>query len=179
MSEMQERVGTNGDAGKPMIGTYDFSYGPYALGDALTWTMNLNVLASVAGCGAIDQYLVMHPMRPGSRHQPFVAPHNYVSIIDSLFPAFLCSPLLRSLKIIRHPPSFNLFHLREVVRRRQMWPSYFSHLRRKLDFISHRRINAYYKQHDANPSSKACWRWRPGSPRCRAGSRVKSTEQTP
>lgn len=151
MSDTQGGEPTGGDAGKPMIGIYDFSYAPYALGDALTWTMNLNVLASAAGCDAIDQYLVIDPIWPGSRYQPFVNPHNYVTIIDNMFPAFLCSPLLRSLKIIRHPPSFNLFLLREVVRGRPMWPSFFSHLRRKLDFISHRQINAHYHQHGQLP----------------------------
>jgi hypothetical protein len=151
MSEMQERVGTNGNVGKPMIGIYDFSYGPYALGDALTWTMNLNVIAATKGCDAIDQYLVITPRKPGNRYQPFVTPHNYVSIIDSLFPAFLCSPMLRSLKLFRHPATFNLFLLRDVARRRPMWPSFFGHLNRRLEFTSHRRINAYYKQHGQLP----------------------------
>ena len=140
-----------GHPAKPAIGVYDFSYAPYALGDALTWTMNLNVLAADAGCDAIDQYLVIDPVRPGSRYQPFVNPHNYISIIDNLFPAFLCSPLLRSLKLIRHLPSFGLFLLREVARRRPMWPSFFSHLNRKLDFISHRRINAHYRERGRLP----------------------------
>lgn len=151
MSGTQGRSGTSSDAGKPMIGIYDFSYGPYALGDALTWTMNLNIVAATAGCNAIDQYLVITPWKPGSRYQPFVTPHNYVSIIDSLFPAFLCSPMLRSLKLFRHSPTFNLFLLRDVARRRPMWPSFFGHLNRRLDFISHRRINAYYKQHGQLP----------------------------
>ena len=46
MSDTRGRTG--GDARKPMIGIYDFSYGPYALGDALTWTMNLNIGAAEA-----------------------------------------------------------------------------------------------------------------------------------
>src|ERR1019366_2792313 len=49
-----------GMTGNPMIGIYDFSYGPFALGDALTWTMNLNVGAAAAGCDAIDEYLVIN-----------------------------------------------------------------------------------------------------------------------
>ena len=134
-----------------MIGIYDFSYGPYALGDALTWTMNLNVGAAAAGCDAIDQYLVIDPSRPGNGYQPFVNQHNYVSIIDNLFPAFTCAPLLRSLKLIRHPPGFNLFLAREVMRRRPIWPPFHSHLNKKLDFISHRRINAFYWKHGYLP----------------------------
>lgn len=149
MSDIRARTG--GDARKPMIGIYDFSYGPYALGDALTWTMNLNIGAAEAGCDAVDQYLVIDPSKPGSRHQPFVTQHNYVSVIDNLFPAFLCSPMLRSLKLFRHLPGFNLFLLREAVRRRPMWPPFFSHLNKKLDFISHRRINAFYHQHGTLP----------------------------
>ncbi len=47
-----------------MIGIYDFSYGPYALGDALTWTMNVNVRAAEAGADAVDEYLVMDPAGP-------------------------------------------------------------------------------------------------------------------
>jgi hypothetical protein len=147
----QDLSRAGGETSKPMIGIYDFSYGPYALGDALTWTMNLNVLAAAAGCDAIDEYLVIDPMRPGSRDQPFVNQHNYVTVIDNLFPAFLCSPMLRSLKLFRHPYSFHLFLLREVVRRRPMWPSFFSHLNKKLDFISHRRINAFFRKHGYLP----------------------------
>jgi hypothetical protein len=142
---------TRARSGLAMIGIYDFSYGPYALGDALTWTMNVNVRAAEVGADAVDEYLVMDPRRPSSRYQPFITPHNYVSIIDNLFPAFLCSPMLRSLKLIRHHPTFNLFLLREVVRRRPMWPSFFSHHNKKLDFISHRRINAFYRKHGYLP----------------------------
>ena len=109
MSHAPGHSRTDGDTGKPMIGIYDFSYGPYALGDALTWTMNLNIGAAAAGCDVVDEYLVIDPRRPGNRLQPFVNPHNYVNIIDNLFPAFLCSPVLRSLKLIRDSPTFNLF----------------------------------------------------------------------
>ena len=135
-----------GGAGTALVGIYDFSYSPYALGDALTWTMNLQVGAAEAGVDAIDQYLVIDPARPSSRYQGFINGHNYVRVIDDLFPAFLCSPMLRSLKLIRHAPTFNLFLLREAMRRRPMWPSFFSHLNRKLDFVSHRRIDAFYAE---------------------------------
>ena len=105
-------------AGKVMVGIYDFSYGPYALGDALTWQMNLGILAAEHGCDAIDEYLVIRPMKPSSRFQPFITHHNYVSVIDGLLPALLCSPKMRSLKLIRNAPDFNLFLLREAIRRR-------------------------------------------------------------
>lgn len=141
MSDTLDRARANCDPGKPMIGICDFSYGPYALGDTLTWTMNLNVIVAAAGCDAIDQYLAITPWKPGSQYQPFVTPQNYVSTIDSLFPAFLCSPMLRSLKLFRHPGTFNLFLLRDVARPRPMWPSFFSHPNKRPDSRS-RRPNA-------------------------------------
>jgi hypothetical protein len=137
--------------GQGMVGIYDFSYAPYALGDALTWTMNVNIGAADAGVETVDQYLVIDPSRPASRYQPFIDEHNYVSVIDRLFPAFLCSPWLRSLKLIRDTRTFNLFLLRDVMRRRPMWPSLWSHLRRRLDFISHRRINRFYDRNGTLP----------------------------
>ena len=137
---------------RPVIGIYDYSY-PYAhytLGEALTWTMNLNVLAAEAGADALDVYLVINPARPSSYVQPFINTHNYVTFLDNQFPAFLCSPLLRSFKVIRHPGTFNLFLLREALRRRRMWPFFWSHLNGKLDF-SHRRIDAFYARHRRLP----------------------------
>jgi ADP-heptose:LPS heptosyltransferase len=59
--------------------------------------------------------------------------------------------MLRTLKVMRHNPTFNRFLLREVARRRPLWPPFFSHLNRKLDFISHRRINAHYRKHGRLP----------------------------
>ncbi|MEX2528449.1 MAG: hypothetical protein WEA09_12495 [Gemmatimonadota bacterium] len=136
---------------RTMIGIYDFSYGPYALGDALTWTMNVNIRAAETGADAVDQYLVMNPRRPASHYQPFIHSHNYVTVMDNLFPAFLCSPRLRSLKLIRNPHTFNLFLTREALRRRPMWPGLLSHLNGQLDFISHRRIDRYYGRQGTLP----------------------------
>ncbi len=137
--------------GRRLLGIYDYSYAPYALGDTLTWTMNLNVLASEAGADAVDEYLVIDPGKPSSRYQPFINSHNYVTVLDNLFPAFLCTPLLRSFKVIRHSGTFHLFLLREALRRRPMWPSFLSHLNQKLDFISHRRIDVFFARHGTLP----------------------------
>jgi hypothetical protein len=150
-SRIADRRGGSKSAARRMVGIYDFSYSPYALGDALTWTMNLNVVAAQSHCDAIDQYLVIDPARPGNRYQRWINEHNYPSIIDNLFPAFLCSPTLRSLKLIRHGPTFARFLLREAARRSPMWPSFLGQLRRKLDFISHRLINGFHRQHGHLP----------------------------
>ena len=48
---------------KVFIGIYDFSYAPYALGDAITWQMNLGVKAIESGNRNIVQYIVADPLR--------------------------------------------------------------------------------------------------------------------
>ena len=48
---------------KAFIGIYDFSYAPYALGDAITWQVNLSVKAIESGCEKIVQYIVADPSR--------------------------------------------------------------------------------------------------------------------
>lgn len=47
---------------KVFIGIYDFSYAPYALGDAITWQMNLSVKAIENNCAKIVQYIVADPL---------------------------------------------------------------------------------------------------------------------
>ena len=66
-AKLRERVGNSNDAEKLMIGICDFSYGRYVLGVALTWKMNLNVLASATGCGAIDRHMITNPAGSESR----------------------------------------------------------------------------------------------------------------
>ena len=132
------------------LGVYDFSYGPYALGDALTWSMNLACLAADRGCDGVDQVLFIDPKRPSSRYQPFITGLTAPAAIDALLPAFLCTPGLRSLKVIRDAPSFHRFLWRDGFRR-PMWPSFWQHLNRRLDQVSHYRINAFWRRHGFLP----------------------------
>jgi len=137
-------------SGRTALGVYDFSYGPYALGDALTWSMNLACLAADRGCDGVDQILFIDPKRPASRYQPFITGLTAPAAIDSLLPGFLCTPGLRSLKVLRDAPSFHAFLWRQG-RGRPMWPSLWQHLNRKLDQVSHYRINAFWRRHGTLP----------------------------
>lgn len=142
--------GGSGSGGRFALGLYDFSYGPYALGDALTWSMNLACLAADRGCAGVDQILFIDPKRPASRYQPFITGLTAPAAIDALLPAFLCTPGLRSLKVLRDAPSFHAFLWRQGLRR-PMWPSLWQHLNRKLDQVSHFRINAFWRRHGFLP----------------------------
>lgn len=137
------------------VGVYDTAYAPYALGDALTFGMNLNVLAAEHDCDGVDLYVAIDPHRPGARFQPFVTTHTYASILDDLFPVFFCSDRLRSLKIVRSRPLLHLFLLRDWMRRRPMWPSLANQLNQRIDFISHKRINAHWHRHGSLPWLRA------------------------
>lgn len=138
MGELREQVGNTNDAVKLMIGICDFSYGPYVLGAALTWKMNLNVLASATGCGAIDQHRITNPAGPESRYHRFVNQHNCVSLIHKLFPDFLCGLRRQAERCIHYSPSFGQI-LRVAVRRRLMLlPPFFCHTSKRLDSSSHR-----------------------------------------
>ena len=107
-----------------MIGIYDFAYGPYSLGDALTGKMNLAALAEEHGCAAIDQYLLIDEKHLASRRlQPLINALNYVGVIDNFFPVVLCWPMLRSLKLYREGNALNHFLFAQVLLRRRIWQS--------------------------------------------------------
>src|SRR5260221_12249066 len=138
-----------------ITGIYDFSYAPYALGDALTWQMNLAVLAEKFGCEKVDIMLVIDPRRPYCRYQTFMNPNNYVSSIEALLSAFTCLNNIRSLKIIRDGALAQklLFHaFRES---KVTWPSFWNHVRRYVDITSHKLINEFYQKNNYLPKLRA------------------------
>jgi ABC-type sugar transport system ATPase subunit len=83
------------------LGVFDFSYQHYALGDLLTNHVNLAIMAIEQGLRQIDIMVMVNPNRPSARQQTFITRANYVAHLDNIMPAFACSPLLRSLQLIR------------------------------------------------------------------------------
>ena len=88
-----------------LAGVIDFSYQHYALGDALTTEMNLACLAIERGCRAIDLYLIIDPSSPSAPVQGFITAHNYLGYLDNVLPAFLATPMLGSIHVLRDPES--------------------------------------------------------------------------
>jgi hypothetical protein len=126
-------------------GVIDFSYQHYALGDALTTQVNLACLAQQAGCSGIDIYLIADPAYPAARTQSFITTDNYSVHLENLFPAFLCLPQLKSLRIIRDPMAAGLIWTSLVASRTPKWPSLRTHLRRRTSYpLGHEIINAHY-----------------------------------
>ena len=128
-----------------VLGIMDFGYAPYSLGDTMTWLTNLQITAHRHRCTKIDIVIVARPERPSSGLQRFITPHNYVQALETLFPAFLCAPMVRSIRVFERFRSFSQRIVGAIVARTHSWPSLVSHFREELDYSSHRQINQFYR----------------------------------
>lgn len=134
-----------------LVGVLDFAYAPYALGDAMTWQENVLVRAIDRGRKRVHQHLVTDPMRPSCWLQRHINSSNYVDFIRNLFPAFLCNPLAVSVNVFRDRFPFNLMLLTKWLKGQPMWPDPLDHLNHRLDYISHKQINAFFDRHGYLP----------------------------
>lgn len=139
---------------KYFVGIYDLSYAPYALGDAFTWQVNVCVRALEKGMHEVLQCLMVDRQRPYFPLQSFITRANCRDYINNLFPAFLCSPLLSSLKVFTNREAFNLFLVDNILHRHQVWPSMVEHVEEKLDYGSHKAINKFYRKYNYVPRLK-------------------------
>ena len=136
---------------KTFVGIYDFSYAPYALGDAITWQMNLCVGAIESGVESIVQYIVADPSRPSFHLQRYITANNYVDYLNNLLPVFLCSPSTSSIHLVRNKDAFDLFLVTRVWRSQPTWPGVMDHLLGKWIFSSHRVINKFFHKYNYIP----------------------------
>lgn len=131
------------------IGIYDFSYAPYALGDALTWQVNLMCEAYEKKSNHITSVLIADPDVPSNRFQKHINSTNYKFYLDNLLKAFLCTQSLREIKIFNDRYSFNEFISKNISNVR--WPTFKNHLKKNLDYSSHKKINLFYKKYGFVP----------------------------
>jgi hypothetical protein len=137
-------------------GVIDFSYQHYALGDALTSQVNIACLALERGCAAVDLYLIIDPEAPADSQQRYINTENYWTSLDNLFPAFLCSPMVRSIRLIRDPASTGLTLLSLAASRVPMWPAFMDQLRRRMTFpMGHEIIDGFFHRHGYLPTLAA------------------------
>ena len=148
---------------KRFAGVIDFSYQHYALGDALTTQMNLACLAREAGCDAIDLYLVVDPVYCAAPTQGFINIDNYPVHLENLFPAFLCLPDVKAIRLVRDAQAAGLIWMSLVASRTPKWPSLRDHLHRRMTYpMGHEVINRYYAReghipHLCAPRGYARW----------------------
>jgi hypothetical protein len=128
------------------LGIMDFGYTPYALGDTMTWLTNLQIVAHVNNVSSVEIAILTRPERPSSRLQRAINAYSYIHALESLYPAFLCCPMLRSIRIYERYKPFAQRILAAVLARSATWPHLISHFREELDYSSHRQINSFYRQ---------------------------------
>jgi len=145
-------------AARPFLGVYDYSYAPYSLGDTVTWQMNVLVSAVEAGANAIDHVLVVDPRKPACWMQPHIDSDNYRIALQNIFPAFLCSPLLRSFRLFRDRAAFDLYLVSNLLDGHKTHPTVANHLQRRMGaggFVStrhggfplnHSMLNAFHRK---------------------------------
>ncbi|MBO6783704.1 MAG: hypothetical protein JJ899_10605 [Alphaproteobacteria bacterium] len=131
----------------------DFGYQHYALGDLLTKEVNFACQAIEAGVEHIDLAVAIDPARPSASAQGFVTPENYQTHFLNLAPALLCTPMLRSFRLLRDG-GMTASLLREAARDTgaPMWPAYEDQILRRITYpLGHDAINAFHEKHGFIP----------------------------
>jgi hypothetical protein len=137
------------------VGIIDLAYEHYALGDTLTTEIDLAVQAIEAGRQYFDLIVMADPSRPAASMQRFITPSNYLYYLDNLLPAYLCMPMLRSLRIIGDRPTLHFNLMSYAIGRQPMWPTLGRHFRRRNYPLGHARVNAFYEKHGHIPKFNA------------------------
>jgi hypothetical protein len=128
-----------------LLGFLDYRYMPYALGDSLTWLMNLQVEARRRGLNRIVQLIHVDSDTPINRLQPHISAQNYREVLANLFPAFLCSPMADTIHVVENKYTFWGMLGAASLGGKPNWPGLLNQLRQRIDYASHQRINAYYE----------------------------------
>jgi hypothetical protein len=134
-----------------ILGIIDYGYAPYSLGDTMTWLTNLQVAAHFHGVSSIDIAILTNPARPSFRHQRTITTYNYVNALENVFPAFLCSPMLRTIRLYERADPFAQRVLGALRAGQPSWPNVISHFRGELDYSTHRYISRFHRQRNYIP----------------------------
>jgi hypothetical protein len=131
------------------IGVMDYFYLPLALGDAITSIVNLSMLAYKNKTKGTRIYVVADGRRVN--HQHHITRVNYYQHVNDLLPVYYCTPNLKSLHVMYDRDNLDSVLLTAHLKGHAMWPSYHNNLKRKVDYYSHKGINAFHREHGFIP----------------------------
>jgi hypothetical protein len=138
-----------------LLGIMDYRYAPLALGDTMTWLTKLQVEAHTHGLKKIEILIAVPP--GGWQSAPQINSYNHAAMVQNIFPAFLCAPMVNSVRFYASPspapPSQRI--LGALLARTPTWPHLSSHFRRHLDYHSHLTINAFFRRHKWIPKLRS------------------------
>lgn len=136
------------DQKKELIGIIDFTYFPYALGDALTFVGNLQSKAKLLNYKEIRILCVISKQRPSITDQSaFITSDNFHHFFTGLFPALLCTANDCPIEIIQNSRHLHLRYYKSFSQQQRMWPSLYSHSCKYINYASHKPMNTCFKQY--------------------------------
>lgn len=126
-------------------GILDFSYAPYALGDAMTFVTNVQSKATMGGHEDVQLLILSLPDNPSSPLQRRINTSNFHHSISGLYPAFLSGSMISRISIFQNYKSFN--HALYLAKQDagEFWPSLTKHYQKSLNYWSHKPINDCYE----------------------------------
>lgn len=133
------------------IAFVDFGYMPYALGDALTFTANAQVMAANAGAAFYDLAILCDPQTPAPSWQPFVTAATRLRHLNGLLPAYMSAPMLRDIHIFESRLEFHALVAERKIGGAPSWPPASALWRRRIDFISHHSIADRFRRAGSIP----------------------------
>jgi len=144
------------NSSRSVIGIYDFSYAPFALGDVITWLMNLLVLSERKNAEGIKIFILCSPKDLPNKLQPYINNHNYLIHLQNIIPAFSLSKKIQSVSVIQDKQ----ISAREIAKlglfSNATWPHLWSHYKRELNYSDHKQINKFFKKCGYLPMLSAC-----------------------
>lgn len=138
---------------KTTWGILDFKAMPYALGDCLTWQMNLMCTALENKSKHIKIIILCDPKNPSNqRLQPHIKIGNYPIYLERLKEAFFCIPKKHSVSY--ENDRYLVFKAAFLSQQRpglKIWPPLLHLGSDQIDYMSHQLINSFYERYRKIP----------------------------
>ena len=133
-------------------GILDFTYTPYALGDAVLFVANIQSIARMRGDKLSELLVMLPPDQPSSIYQRnIITPNNYHRVITNLYPALLSGPEIQSVRLFHHWRPFNHAIWQKWRAREKTFPTITSHWRQKSNYWSFAPVLACHQKFNDIP----------------------------
>lgn len=143
---------------KICVGVYDFISAPYALGDVVTWIINVLITAYDSESRGIELILLTGPKHVCSTQRSVVNELNYYDHFSNLYPVFLSCPNIRAITVYNaNSKKIGLTYVKsrlsELRKNNDLitWPSLGTIILQKWVYTSHSTINKFYHRNGFIP----------------------------
>jgi hypothetical protein len=141
------------EGSKTTWGILDFSAMPYALGDCLTWQVNLMCTALENKSNSIRIIVLLDPKNPSNyKLQPHIKEGNYKIFFEKLKDSLFCIPMKHTVQY--ESDRYLVFKAALLSHQRpqlELWPPLIHFAADKVDYMSHHTIIRFYKKYGFIP----------------------------